>query len=315
MTHEVAHRPRRPSMCSGVARAIVGEQGLEVGVARRMPERARGELALLLRGRMGQRLERGVVRQEVEAGGRCGGDEHERSEPVTFDQRRLDRDRTTEAVACTTGVTRPSASQIREDVLGVLTDRAAVPGVTRCAGAATDQVEGGDAMGVEIDPFDERIPHRVIVLEAVHQYEVGAPANLADGNVQAADRQPSRPTPYRDVRSGHPRWQDRRDGVELPDPRARMTRMCRNITILRGLRAGHDGPGDRGRRPAVRAQGQRGAGACRPPSRSRSGLAVRRVSDTTTDLLRSLPPRRQPPTTVPPLRRLPAAAPEKTRPP
>ena len=33
-------------------------------------------------------------------------------------------------------------------------------------------------------------------------------------------------------------------------------------------------------------------------------LAVRRVTEATTDLLASLPPRKQPPATVPPLRRL-----------
>ena len=33
-------------------------------------------------------------------------------------------------------------------------------------------------------------------------------------------------------------------------------------------------------------------------------LAVGKVTEATTELLRSLPPRKQPPTTVPPLRRL-----------
>ena len=79
--------------------------------------------------------------------------------------------------------------------------------------------------------------------------------------------------------------------------------MCRNITILRGLE------------PAATAQEIEAA--ARQYVRKVSGvqsvsaaleepfeLAVRRVTDATTDLLRSLPPRRQPPTTVPPLRRL-----------
>ena len=79
--------------------------------------------------------------------------------------------------------------------------------------------------------------------------------------------------------------------------------MCRNITILRGLE------------PAATAQEIEAA--ARQYVRKVSGvqsvsaaleepfeLAVRRVTEATTELLQSLPPRRQPPTTVPPLRRL-----------
>jgi hypothetical protein len=79
--------------------------------------------------------------------------------------------------------------------------------------------------------------------------------------------------------------------------------MCRNITILRGLQ------------PAATAEEIEAA--ARQYVRKVSGVqsvsvaseeafehAVRRVTDATTDLLRLLPPRRQPPTTVPPLRRL-----------
>jgi hypothetical protein len=79
--------------------------------------------------------------------------------------------------------------------------------------------------------------------------------------------------------------------------------MCRNITTLRGLE------------PAATAEEIEAA--ARQYIRKVSGvqttsklseaafeLAVRRVTEATTDVLASLPPRRQPPRTVPPLRRL-----------
>ena len=79
--------------------------------------------------------------------------------------------------------------------------------------------------------------------------------------------------------------------------------MCRNITILRGLQ------------PAATAEEIEAA--ARQYVRKVSGvqtvsaaneepfeLAVRRVAAATTELLASLPPRKQPPTTVPPLRRI-----------
>ena len=82
--------------------------------------------------------------------------------------------------------------------------------------------------------------------------------------------------------------------------------MCRNITTLRGLE------------PAATAEEIQAAS--RQYVRKVSGvqttsvlseaafeLAVRRIAEATTDLLQSLPPRRQPPKTVPPLRRLKAA--------
>ena len=83
---------------------------------------------------------------------------------------------------------------------------------------------------------------------------------------------------------------------------ARMDGMCRNITILRGLQ------------PAATAEEIEAA--ARQYVRKVSGvqsvsaaneepfeLAVRRVTEATTELLATLPPRKQPPTTVPPLRR------------
>lgn len=83
--------------------------------------------------------------------------------------------------------------------------------------------------------------------------------------------------------------------------------MCRNITTLRGLE------------PA--ATPEEVVAAARQYVRKISGvqatsaateevfeLAVRRVAEATADLLAELPPRRQPPTTVPPLRRIQATA-------
>ncbi len=83
--------------------------------------------------------------------------------------------------------------------------------------------------------------------------------------------------------------------------------MCRNITTLRGLE------------PA--ATPEEIEAAARQYVRKVSGVqvtsvvsaeaferAVQRVTEATTELLETLPPRRQPPKTVPPLRRLNRAA-------
>ena len=82
--------------------------------------------------------------------------------------------------------------------------------------------------------------------------------------------------------------------------------MCRNITTLRGLE------------PAATAEEIEAA--ARQYVRKVSGVqslsakteaaferAVRQVTEATTELLRELPPRQQPPPTLPPLRRLSAA--------
>jgi len=79
--------------------------------------------------------------------------------------------------------------------------------------------------------------------------------------------------------------------------------MCRNITTLRGLEP--PAPGEEieaaARQYVRKVSGvQTVSAALEEPFE----LAVRRVTEATTELLQSLPPRRQPPTTVPPLRRL-----------
>lgn len=79
--------------------------------------------------------------------------------------------------------------------------------------------------------------------------------------------------------------------------------MCRNITILRGLEPpATDEEIEAGARQYVRK-----ISGVRHPSDATSEAfeaAVVKVAAATAELLETLPPRKQPPTTVPPLRRL-----------
>lgn len=78
--------------------------------------------------------------------------------------------------------------------------------------------------------------------------------------------------------------------------------MCRNITVLRGLNP----PASSSEIEAAARQFVRKISGVALPSAATSQafeLAVQRVSAATAELLSSLPPRRQPPKTVPPLRR------------
>jgi hypothetical protein len=78
--------------------------------------------------------------------------------------------------------------------------------------------------------------------------------------------------------------------------------MCRNITELRGLEpAATPEEIEAAARQSVRKVSglQKLSDANREPFEA----AVARVTAATTELLASLPPRKQPPTTVPPLRR------------
>jgi hypothetical protein len=82
--------------------------------------------------------------------------------------------------------------------------------------------------------------------------------------------------------------------------------MCRNITTLRGLEpAATPEEIEAAARQYVRKVS--GVQATSRTSEDAFELAVRRVTEATTELLRSLPPRKQPPRTEPPLRRLRAA--------
>jgi hypothetical protein len=78
--------------------------------------------------------------------------------------------------------------------------------------------------------------------------------------------------------------------------------MCRNITELRGLQP----PATTDEVHAAALQYVRKVSGVRTPPAGAEGeyeAAVRRVAEATADLLAALPARRNPPATVPPLRR------------
>lgn len=79
--------------------------------------------------------------------------------------------------------------------------------------------------------------------------------------------------------------------------------MCRNITILRGLKpeATAEEIEAAARQFVRKVSGIQSRSGRTEPAVER---AIRRVSEATEELLRELPPRRQPPPTLPPLRRL-----------
>lgn len=78
--------------------------------------------------------------------------------------------------------------------------------------------------------------------------------------------------------------------------------MCRNITELRGLEPPAN---DVEIEAAARQYVRKVSGVQKPSAASVEAfeLAVERVTAATTELLQALPPRRQPPKSVPPLRR------------
>ncbi|OBB56296.1 hypothetical protein A5757_02035 [Mycobacterium sp. 852013-51886_SCH5428379] len=78
--------------------------------------------------------------------------------------------------------------------------------------------------------------------------------------------------------------------------------MCRNITELRGLEPAAT---DEEIEAAARQYIRKVSGITRPTAANAEAFetAVAEVTATTTRLLSGLPPRRQPPKTVPPLRR------------
>jgi hypothetical protein len=78
--------------------------------------------------------------------------------------------------------------------------------------------------------------------------------------------------------------------------------MCRNITELRGLQPSATAEEIAA---AARQYVRKVSGITRPSAANVEAFeaAVAEVTETTTRLLGSLPPRRQPPKTVPPLRR------------
>ena len=81
-----------------------------------------------------------------------------------------------------------------------------------------------------------------------------------------------------------------------------MAGMCRNITTLRGL----EPPATTEEvEAAARQYVRKVSGITRPAPASEEAFedAVRRIARVTAEVLRDLPPRRQPPKTLPPLRR------------
>ena len=83
--------------------------------------------------------------------------------------------------------------------------------------------------------------------------------------------------------------------------------MCRNITTLRGLQP-QASPEEI--EAAARQYVRKVSGVQTASARTEAAvdLAVRKVAEATTELLAGLPPRQQPPPTLPPLRRLAAKA-------
>lgn len=79
--------------------------------------------------------------------------------------------------------------------------------------------------------------------------------------------------------------------------------MCRNITTLRGLEPVATAEEIEA---AARQYVRKVSGVQKVSDRTEEAfeLAVRRVTEATTELLVTLPPRQQPPPTLPPLRRL-----------
>ncbi len=78
--------------------------------------------------------------------------------------------------------------------------------------------------------------------------------------------------------------------------------MCRNITTLRGLQPAATGEEIEA---AARQYVRKVSGVTKPtpPTAEAFEAAIVKVAAATTELLSTLPPRKQPPPTVPPLRR------------
>ena len=79
--------------------------------------------------------------------------------------------------------------------------------------------------------------------------------------------------------------------------------MCRNITTLRGLEP-EASPDEIEAAARQFVRKVSGVQATSPATADAFELAVKRVTVATVELLAALPPRRQPPKTVPPLRRI-----------
>jgi len=89
--------------------------------------------------------------------------------------------------------------------------------------------------------------------------------------------------------------------------RATIWGICRNITTLRGLEP-EATPEEIEAAARQYVRKVSGVQATSAATEEAFELAVARVTEATSDLLASLPPRRQPPRTEPPLRRIKAAS-------
>jgi len=79
--------------------------------------------------------------------------------------------------------------------------------------------------------------------------------------------------------------------------------MCRNITTLRGLEP-HATPEEIEAAARQYVRKVTGVRAPAPSSEAAFDAAIARVAQATAEVLAALPPRRQPPPTLPPLRRI-----------
>jgi hypothetical protein len=91
--------------------------------------------------------------------------------------------------------------------------------------------------------------------------------------------------------------------IPLPFTRGTLVAMCRNITTLRGLEPEAT---TEEIEAAARQYVRKVSGVQTTSSNTEAAVerAVRQVTKATTELLGSLPPRRQPPPKLPPLRRV-----------
>jgi hypothetical protein len=82
--------------------------------------------------------------------------------------------------------------------------------------------------------------------------------------------------------------------------------MCRNITVLRGLEPSASAEEIEA---AARQYVRKVSGVAKPSDATTAAFerAVAHVTEATAELLAALPPRKQPPKTIPPLRRIASA--------
>ena len=196
---EVADRPGCTLDVLGSRPGDHVQQRGEVVVGGWGAERGDGERPLLVGRGMREHLEGRLVGQEVQAARGGGRHQHDAAEAGRLIERGLEDRRPAEAVPDGDRVDQAERVAERDHVVGVLVDRASGP--RRGAGArpAPDEVEGGHAGVLQVQPADERVPRRVVVLKAVDGDHVAPGARLEDGELgvthtKSFDRPPQRRT-------------------------------------------------------------------------------------------------------------------------